>query len=354
METKIEINDANFSYNSTNTVFNNISFSIRTNSKNGLICSLIGPSGSGKSTLLKIIAGIYRFNNGQCNISPNNVVISYLPQSPVIFEHLSPLENAQYFKYSRIWKNRFDENIFQKLLHALDLESIVTKSNKILELSGGEKQRLMLLRSLSINPHILLLDEPLAGIDSDLKHFFLLNLRKIADENHLLIINVTHHSTETNLISDKVLYLLQSENDKVVHEIKTLSYQDFLNKPPDINAAFFNFFPKLNCLPIYIENDNRILINNPGNNLNLSYLILSCSSFSFFGDQGYDYKIIGSNSENIFIELALTNKIVIAKNIHQQIYKGKLTINGKGLLYDSSYMFLNKVEISQNVLIQER
>lgn len=167
----------------------------------GEVITLVGPSGSGKSTLLKIIAslltpstGSILFNNQDISmLEPVNYrkEVSYCFQQPSLFgETVSDNLNFPF----EIRKKALDETLIQSYLKQVDLPASFL-SKKITELSGGEKQRIALIRNLLFPPQVLLLDEVTTGLDTDSKEIVQQLLKNSAEAGTTLI-QVTHDESE--------------------------------------------------------------------------------------------------------------------------------------------------------------
>ena len=177
----------------------------------GEAVGLLGPNGAGKTTLFSIIIGITKTDNGRLGLGDHDITnlpiylrarmgISYLPQESSIFRGLTVKDNI---KAILEVKNFTKEEIEEKASKLLDEFSISHLQNKIATtLSGGERRRLEIARSLASNPDFILLDEPLAGIDpiavNDIK-----NLVSHLKERNIGILITDHNVRETLDIVDR-------------------------------------------------------------------------------------------------------------------------------------------------------
>ena len=147
---------------------------ISINVQKGQIVGLLGPNGAGKTTAFHILVGLIKPNSGDVLLNGKNITnmpifergksgISYLPQETSIFRGMSVEDNV----YSILEISEKDKNLrnikLENLLNEFDI-SHLRKSNAVV-LSGGEKRRLEIARTLASNPEYLLMDEPLTGID---------------------------------------------------------------------------------------------------------------------------------------------------------------------------------------------
>lgn len=179
---------------------------------------LFGPSGAGKSTLLDCIAGLLVPEAGQISLDgefffdaarrvslpPSKRKIAYVFQSLALFPHLSAEENVGYGLSEASSEERRVR--IARILRAFHIEGL--QKRKPRELSGGEKQRVALARSLVTQPRVLLLDEPLTGLDSGLRQAILQDLREWNAANRIPILYVTHNREEVDAIGERVVAMV--------------------------------------------------------------------------------------------------------------------------------------------------
>jgi molybdate transport system ATP-binding protein len=189
------------------------------------ITILFGPSGAGKSTLLDCIAGLLRPNEGTIrsgdevlfdsqrgiDLPPQKRQTAYVFQSPALFPHMSVEENVVY-GLAHLPKDQQLERA-ATILEAFCVEKL--RERKPGEISGGERQRVALARSLVTLPRVLLLDEPLTGLDAELKASIVDDLRAWNAAQKIPILYVTHTRDEVDALGERVIAL---ENGRVVSE----------------------------------------------------------------------------------------------------------------------------------------
>jgi len=186
----------------------------------GNTLGLLGPNGAGKTTLFYMIAGLLKKDSGSIkldseDISSKNISersslgLSYLPQEASIFRKLTVKENILTALEQR--KDLNDNSMNQELNNLLDEFNLNEFSETLgIKLSGGERRRTEIARSLGSKPRFILLDEPFAGIDpiavSDLKQ----TIKKLKSKNIGVLIS-DHNVRETMQICDKVLIINQGK-----------------------------------------------------------------------------------------------------------------------------------------------
>jgi molybdate transport system ATP-binding protein len=184
------------------------------------VLGLFGPSGSGKTSLLESIAGIRTPDSGEIRIGERTLFssekrinlpararhIGYVPQDSLLFPNLDVKGNIRYGARS---------GDLDSLVSILDLQPLLDR--RVTMLSGGEKQRVAIARALMTRPSMLLLDEPLAGVDRERRDVILPYILKIRKELHVPLIYVTHDRAELNTIADRVLALNQGQTAQPPH-----------------------------------------------------------------------------------------------------------------------------------------
>jgi molybdate transport system ATP-binding protein len=166
--------------------------------------ALYGPSGAGKTSLLECIAGLRTPTSGTIAINGRDVTrvaprhrrVGYVPQDDALFPHLSVRGNIFY-------GTRGGDGA--AVLDVLELRSLLERN--VRQLSGGERKRVALARALLSEPELLLLDEPLAGVDLELRARVLDYMLRVRDEFQIPTIYVSHQWEEVTAICEAVAVL---------------------------------------------------------------------------------------------------------------------------------------------------
>lgn len=351
----VKFENISFGYKREAPVFNGLSFTIEKPEQKGHIVGLMGDSGSGKSTLFKLLLGIEKIWSGKIEIQPNNYSISYVPQEPILFEHLSPQENAMYFSNTKRYSKLFDKKRFDDMVKTLGMKHLLERAKSVKDISGGEKQRIALLRALSINPDILLLDEPLTGLDERVKNSFLTILNQLADEYHLLAIYATHHRNEVELFANEILYLVNDEKMGYVSEAVLYPPSIFFKTPPTISALFVSKKHDTNVFPITIDSHQRInLCKDPETNTeDTFYISVPENSIHFSDNAGWKFNISAENDSFIFLQLKGSQTILTLPLSRKESMQ-----NGMGILVDGIVniyqkgRYINTNRIINNTIIK--
>lgn len=180
-------------------ILKDINFSV----EEGEILVLLGPSGCGKSTILNLIAGLIDSTDGEVNTYDKK--IGYMFQKDHLFEWRNIMKNITLGL--EIQHRLTDEAMaeIKRLLEIYDLWDF--RNNYPRELSGGMKQRVALIRTLALNPDILLLDEPFSGLDYQTRLIVTDDIYKIIKNENKTAILVTHDISEAISMADTVAVL---------------------------------------------------------------------------------------------------------------------------------------------------
>ena len=181
--------------------------------------SIVGPSGCGKSTLLSILAGLENKSSGIIDAN-EDIKIGYMLQSDSLFPWRTVLDNCLLGLEINNMLNTDSKRRVISLLKAYGLYDFKDKFPK--NLSGGMRQRVALIRTLAINPDILLLDEPFSALDYSTRLSLSNDVYKIIKEENKTAIMVTHDLAEAISLSDEIIVLT-----KRPAEIKTIHKIDF-------------------------------------------------------------------------------------------------------------------------------
>lgn len=187
----------------------NVSFSL----ERGKLVTFVGPSGCGKTTLLRAISGFSDIEKGKIildgkditNTSPNRRDTAMVFQNYALFPHMTVSKNIGFGLNLRKRPENEIEKEVGELLELVELSDMGDRNPH--ELSGGQQQRVALARALSLNPKILLLDEPLSNLDANLRITMREEIRKLQRRFDLSIIFVTHDQEEAMSISDLMVVM---------------------------------------------------------------------------------------------------------------------------------------------------
>lgn len=181
------------------------------------LLGIMGPSGSGKSTLLKNLVGLLQPQQGYISLNQRDVFdtaqkinvpmhqrsIALIFQKAWLFPHMNVQQNLQYAENLGAQQNTKFK--FEQVTNLLELQPLLKR--RAHELSGGEAQRVSIGRALLSQPDLLLLDEPLTGLDRRLKDQILPFLNTVKEQLALPMIYVTHHGDELDYLKAHILYL---------------------------------------------------------------------------------------------------------------------------------------------------
>ena len=215
-------------------IVNDVSFEV----SNGTINGLLGPNGAGKTTTFYLIAGLIKSDEGSIvyfdeNISSlpmhrrSQLGIKYLPQEPSIFQNLTVLENLQGLAEIALKNKKEIDDFIDKSIEEFNLSELLKLKGR--QLSGGQRRKVEIARTLASEPKIILLDEPFAGIDpiaiDEIKEV-LISLK----EKNIGILITDHNVREALEICDKAIVINNGEiiadgpkekliNDEIVKKV---------------------------------------------------------------------------------------------------------------------------------------
>ena len=221
--------------------------SVNLNIKKGEIFAMLGPNGAGKTTLISIICGIVKPSSGKVTIDNFDIIDDYretrsriglVPQELTLEQFETVFNNVSYSR--GLYGKNPDPQHIEKILKQLSLWD--KKDQRLRQLSGGMKRRVLIAKALSHEPSILFLDEPTAGVDVELRQ----DMWKIVEElraTGVTIILTTHYIEEAEAIADRVGVINQGEIivveetkellKKMGHKKLTVELQDEISKIPE-------------------------------------------------------------------------------------------------------------------------
>lgn len=201
----IELNNISASYG-THEVIHHISFDI----EDGNLHTLLGPSGCGKSTTLRLIAGFLAPDSGTIlldgrditHLPPEKRAMGIVFQNYALFPHMSVAQNVAYgLKVAHRSKAEI-ARIVDQYLEITGLGDLADRN--VMELSGGQQQRVAIARALAPAPQVLLLDEPMANLDAELRERMREEIRRIQHQVGVTTLFITHDQQEALALSDTI------------------------------------------------------------------------------------------------------------------------------------------------------
>lgn len=190
----------------------------------GKIFVLLGPSGSGKTTILRLIAGFEMVDSGAIFLGDRDIThvpinerkVNTVFQNYALFPHLNVFDNVAFSqRIKQLPVDVIEEKVI-KVLKTVHLEKHIYKS--IQQLSGGQQQRVALARAIINEPDVLLLDEPLAALDPQLRDRMLLELIELQSTLKTTFVYVTHDQMEALTVAD---YMAILNEDGIIEQVGT-------------------------------------------------------------------------------------------------------------------------------------
>lgn len=304
---------------------------------------LLGPTGSGKTLILESIIGLHKPKKGKIwiegkevhQLPPEKREISYVPQDLALFPHLSVLENILYGIKARGLPLRDYESHVRELISLTKVESLLPRYPS--RLSGGEKKRIALLRALASKPKLLLLDEPLVGLDPSIKFEILQLLKTLHTSFRPTILCVSHDFEEAYMLADRITIFMNGKVEqegtkeeiflrpKSIHVaqflgLKNLYRANFISKDSDQQRWFLGINGLFLSLPLHLcpnqEKDltlfirpEEVMILREGKPIkeSLKRNIFEGEIIDFMDRGRYHLVLFHSREGNIFFEIHIPN-----------------------------------------------
>jgi ABC-2 type transport system ATP-binding protein len=299
----IQITDVNKVYASGFQALNNINLTIKT----AEIFALLGPNGAGKTTLISTICGIVDASSGQITVAGKDIVSGYRHTRRLI--GLVPQELTT-DAFETVWTTvSFSRGLFGKKPNPAFIEKTLKslslwdkKDNKLIELSGGMKRRVMIAKALSHEPAILFLDEPTAGVDVELRKDMWQLVRQLRDDG-VTIILTTHYIEEAEEIADRIGVIKNGQLILVEDKIALMNKLGKKQLILDLKEPLTDIPSSLADFNLQIKNEGLQLIysyDTADEYTGISVLLqhLSAASIAF-----KDIKTDQSSLEDIFVSL---------------------------------------------------
>ena len=314
MNNYISINNLSKIYSNKFHALNNINLDI----KKGEIFALLGPNGAGKTTLINIICGIVSPTSGKITVNNFDIISNYkkarsmigiVPQELTVEAFETVFDNVSYSR--GLYGKSSNPQYIESLLKELSLWD--KKSNRLRELSGGMKRRILIAKALSHEPKILFLDEPTASVDVELRKDMWEVVKKLKSKG-VTIILTTHYIEEAEEIADRVGIINKGK-------IILVDKKNELIKKMGQKKLIIDLQSSIKSLPILLKNLN-LELNNEGNKIIYTYDTKNentgiTSLLQTLRDEGIKLKDINteqSSLENIFINLVKGSNDELARH----------------------------------------
>jgi iron(III) transport system ATP-binding protein len=220
----------------------------------GEMVTFLGPSGCGKTTTLRMVAGFELPTEGTITIQGQDMTntpvnkrgIGFVFQNYALFPHMTIYNNIAY----GLRTTKMDEKLInKKVLDALDLVGLKNAERRYPnELSGGEQQRVALARVIVMEPHLLLMDEPLSNLDVKLRIHMRTEIRKLQKKLGITCLYVTHDQAEALTVADRIVVMSRGKIEQIGTPLEIYS------RPKTAFVA--DFIGQANIIKTIVEKDN--------------------------------------------------------------------------------------------------
>ena len=273
----------------------------------GEIIALLGPNGAGKTTLISIICGIVNPTLGNVSVAGHDIIRDYKKARSMI--GLVPQELATDAFESVIDTVSFSRGLFGKAPNPAYIEKILRdlslwdkKDNRIMELSGGMKRRVMIAKALSHEPDILFLDEPTAGVDVTLRQGMWEMIRELRASG-VTIILTTHYIEEAEDMADRIAVISQGEIILVEEKLELMRKLGQKRLVLELHRPLEHIPDTLAKFPLELSDNRHQLIytyDTRGERTGITSLL---SALNSAGIRFWDLKTEQSSLEEIFVHL---------------------------------------------------
>ena len=197
--------------------------------QDGEFIAVLGPSGCGKTTLLRLLAGFNHPSSGEIRIGeqvvanrdyvlpPNERFISMVFQSYALWSHMSVRKNVEFpIKNSKFVSPEIRSNCDSRVQELIGMVGLTGMEKRLpAQLSGGQRQRVALARALAVNPDLLLMDEPLSNLDTELRVEMRREIKELHQKTKVTVVYVTHDQSEALALADRIVVMNQGQIEQV-------------------------------------------------------------------------------------------------------------------------------------------
>lgn len=273
----------------------------------GEIFALLGPNGAGKTTLISIVCGIVNPSSGTVRVSGHDIIrnfraarslIGLVPQELTVESFESVLDTVTFSR--GLFGQPPNPAHIEKVLRDLSLWE--KRDNRVMELSGGMKRRVMIAKALSHEPKILFLDEPTAGVDVELRRDMWEMVRRLR-QSGVTIILTTHYIEEAEEMADRIGVINKGEIVLVEEKNRLMKQLGRKELSVHLHAPLAALPPALSNRPLELTNEGHTLVYSFDAQAEESGIP---ELLKALGDAGIDFRDLRtreSSLEDIFVDL---------------------------------------------------